>query len=45
MMKCWDAKASLRPTFAELVKELSDLLGMMAEYLDFSAPETVDTQF
>jgi hypothetical protein len=41
MMECWAKEANLRPSFAELVKQLSGSLGIMAGYLDFSAPETV----
>ena len=41
MMKCWASEANLRPTFAEVVEQLSGLLGVMAEYLDFSASGTV----
>ena len=45
MMKCLSSEANLRPSFAELVEQLSGLLGAMAGYLDFSAPETViDTE-
>ena len=36
MIKCWASEAKLRPSFAELVEELSSLLDTMAEYLGFS---------
>lgn len=38
MKRCWDAKADVRPSFAELVTQLSSQLGVIADYLDFSAP-------
>ena len=44
MMKCWDSEANLRPSFAELVKQLSGLLGVMAEYIDLSASQTAETE-
>ena len=34
MMNCWMSEANLRPSFAELVKQLSDLLVVLTEYLD-----------
>ena len=43
MRKCWNIDAKLRPTFAELVEQLSGLLGVMAEYLDFAVPKATDT--
>ena len=44
MLKCWDAEAHLRPTFAALVEQLSGMLGVMADYLDFSASGTAETK-
>ena len=42
MMKCWNEDAELRPTFSELVAQLSTQLGVMADYLDFSAHNSTD---
>ncbi len=42
MMKCWNARAELRPSFAEVASQLSTELGVMADYLDFSAPISTD---
>lgn len=44
MMKCWSFEAKNRLSFAELVEQLSGLLGVMAEYLDFSTEETAESR-
>ena len=45
MMRCWEANPEVRPTFIELVANVSSQLGDMADYLDFSAPSLVESAF
>ncbi len=36
MSRCWAGNPELRPSFSELVTEISSQLLLMADYMDFS---------